>query len=207
MNDIAVQYNLLISRYPTKEDVKKASENKILFLKMIYWLGLDQKSDLKILDIGGRGGLFAYYCCSYGHDAYVSDLHSVLEKEPNSELLRLFNVKSIPLEIKAFEPVNTEGVKFDLITGFRTRFHSRLPFETGKRKEEHWGAEEWNFFLSDIAKNILRENGRIFFMLNRLQERKKEEYVPRELADFFFLKGGKLRQQYLLFPTTKKLVS
>ena len=173
---------------------------------MIYWLGLDQKSNFKILDIGGRGGLFAYYCCSYGHDAYVSDLPSVLKKEPNSELLRLFNVKSIPLEIKAFEPVNTGGIKFDLITGFRTRFHSKLPFETGKKEEEYWGIKEWDFFLRDIAKNILRENRRIFFMLNRLQEREKEAY-PRELADFFLLKGGKLRQQYLLFSTAKKLVS
>jgi hypothetical protein len=206
MNDLSIQYNRLISSYPI-EDTRKASENKILFLKMIYWLGLDRKPGLKILDIGGRAGLFAYYCRSYGHDAYVSDLPDILKKEPNNELLNLFKVKNFPLEIKAFEPIDTGGVKFDLITGFRTRFHSKLPWETGREKEEHWGVEEWNFFLNDIAKNILKENGRIFFMLNRLQEKKKEEYVPKELADFFFLKGGKLRQAYLLFPTTKKILS
>lgn len=62
---------------------------------------------------------------------------------------------------------------FDLITGFRTRFHSWYTVETGKEFKEHWGIEEWGFFLKDLARNHLTEGGRIFFMLNRLQEREK----------------------------------
>ncbi len=201
------EYNHLVSFYPTEEDQRKAEENKLLFINMLYWLGLHNRPYLKILDLGGRGGLFAYYCCCYGHDAYVSDLPDVLNKNPNKELLNLFKVKSIPITIKPFTPIHTNGIQFDLITGFRTRFHSKLPFETGKDFEEHWGIFEWDFFLKDLSLNILKENGRIFFMLNRLQEREKVDFVPIELVEYFHSIGGRLCQQYLLFQNTSKIIA
>ena len=207
INHIAQQYNQLVSCYPTEEDQRKAEENKILFINMLYWLGLHSQPCCKILDLGGRGGLFAYYCGCYGHDAYVSDLPRVLDGNPNKELLELFKVKSIPIEIKPFTPIYTNGIKFDLITGFRTRFHSKLPFETGKDIEEHWGVPEWDFFLKDLSLNILTKEGRIFFMLNRLQEREKVDFVPVELVEYFHSIGGRLRQQYLLFQNTAKIIA
>ncbi|MCI5190098.1 MAG: hypothetical protein D3905_09985 [Candidatus Electrothrix sp. AS4_5] len=203
---VIAQYNNLVQQYPTNADHRKAKENQLLFLVMLHWLNLQSEPTLKILDIGGRGGLFAYYCKTYGHDAYVSDLELVLTKSPNKELLNLFQVNSFALQISPFEPLDTRGRKFDLITGFRTRFHSRLPFETGKEAEEHWGGEEWDFFLQDLASNVLTEQGRIFFMLNRLQEREKKEYVPENLKKLFRARGGRLRQHFLYFPNTKKIL-
>lgn len=207
MAPVLQRYNELILNYPTEADHRKAEENKILFIKMIYWLKLHKKPYRRILDIGGRGGLFAYYCCCYGHEAYVSDLPEVLHKSPNRELFDLFQVNSIPLKIEPFTQTKANNIRFDLVTGFRTRFHSKLPFETGKKNEEHWGIGEWDYFLKDIAQNILREDGKIFFMLNRLQERNNKEYVPQKLSDYFRLKGGVLRQQYLLFTSMEKLLS
>ena len=206
MRPVIARYNELVRQYPTDADHRKAEENQLLFLVMLHWLNLQNESPLKILDIGGRGGLFAYYCKTYGHDAYISDLESVLTKSPNKELLNLFQVNSFALQIKPFEPLDTKGHKLDLVTGFRTRFHSRLPFETGKEAEEHWGVDEWDFFLHDLASNVLTEQGRIFFMLNRLQEREKKDFVPDPLKELFQAKGGRLRQQFLYFPDTKKIL-
>ncbi|MCI5137200.1 MAG: hypothetical protein D3922_02015 [Candidatus Electrothrix sp. AR1] len=206
MRPLLAQYTDLVLQYPTDADHRKAKENQVLFLEMLHWLNLQSGVSRKILDIGGRGGLFAYYCNAYSHDAYISDLESVLTKSPNKELLSLFQVNSFALKIKPFEPLDTKGRKFDLITGFRTRFHSKLSFETGKEFEEHWGREEWDFFLHDLATNVLTEQGRIFFMLNRLQEREKKDVVPETLKELFRVKGGQLRQQFLYFPNTRKLL-
>lgn len=199
MGPILEEYTKYLELYPTDADRRKGQENKILFVEMVHWLGLEKSSPLKILDIGGRGGLFAYFCKQYGHDSYVSDVPGVLQKSPNKELLELQEVKSIDLMIQPYIPVDTNGNRFDLITGFRTRFHSKLPFETGKDYEEHWGVREWDFFLKDLATNVLNKHGRIFFMLNRLQEREKGAYVPAKLAKYFRSKGGKLQQQFLFF--------
>ena len=174
MSPISSEYSALLDLYPTSEDKRKGIDNQILFVEMVHWLGLEKSKPLKILDLGGRGGLFAYFCKQYGHDSYVSDIPGVLQQSPNRELLELFEVNSLELKIEPFTRIDTKGKKFDLVTGFRTRFHSRLTFETGKNHEEHWGIGEWDFFLQDISENIQTDRGNIFFMLNRLQEREKE---------------------------------
>ena len=204
LDAVGDEYLNLLNQYPTDEDSRKGLENRILFIEMLYWLGLEKSRPLKILDIGGRGGLFAYYCKQYGHDSYVSDIPGVLQTTPNRELLKLFEVNSIDLMIKPFIPIALEGMSFDLVTGFRTRFHSRLPFETDKEYEEHWGEDEWDFFLDDLSAHVLSNSGSIFFMLNRLQEREKGEYVPPKLAHLFRSKGGIINDQFLYFPMPPK---
>lgn len=205
LHSIQNEYDRLIGEYPTPADHRKGVENQALFVEMVHWLELERMKPLTILDIGGRGGLFAYFCKKYGHNAYVSDLPGVLQTHPNTELLKLFGINSLDLMIKPFTPTDTHNLRFDLVTGFRTRFHSRLPFETGKPSEEHWGIAEWRYFLQDLSENVLSDSGQIFFMLNRLQERHKVDYVPVDLQQYFFSVGGNLRQNYLHFPTTKKI--
>lgn len=199
------EYEKLIGDYPTAADHRKGIENQTLFVEMIHWLGLEKSRPLRILDLGGRGGLFAYFCTKYGHDAIVSDLPGVIDQSPNKELHELFGIRGIALRVEPFQPTDTKGEKFDLITGFRTRFHSKLPFETGSDKEKHWGTTEWEYFLKDLAANVLTDSGRIFFMLNRLQEREKVDYVPDELKEFFQTSGGSLRQNFLFYPSAKTL--
>ena len=98
-----------------------------------------------------------------------------------------------------FEAIDDLGSKFDLVTGFRTRFHSRYTWETGKEKEEHWGVDEWDFFLTDLAVNHVNDNGQIFFMVNRLQEREKGVIIPKHLRTYFLSKGAKIRYSFLSF--------
>lgn len=198
--EIQKQYERLIESYSHKEDRRKGYENQILFVEMAFRLGVNTAdTSLHILDVGGRGGLFAHICNYYGHSAMATDLGEVLEKSPNRDLLDLFEVERKPLMIKAFEKTPDLGHKFDLVTGFRTRFHSRYTWETGEDKEFHWGIDEWDFFLRDFAVNQTTENARIFFMLNRLQEREKGKIIPRFLKQYFLEKGAKIHYSYLLF--------
>ena len=198
--EIQAQYEKCIESYSHKEDVRKGYENQILFVEMAYRLGVNTAdAGLRILDIGGRGGLFAHICNYYGHSAMATDLSEVLEKSPNRDLLDLFAVERRPLMINAFEPSPDLGHRFDLITGFRTRFHSRYTWETGEDREFHWGIDEWDFFLRDLAVNRTTENARIFFMLNRLQEREKGKIIPPAHRQYFLEKGAKIHYSYLLF--------
>jgi hypothetical protein len=85
------------------------------------------------------------------------------------------------------------------VTGFRTRFHSRYTWETGKEHEEHWGIAEWDYFLKDLANNHTTENARVFFMINRLQEREKGKIIPKDMRNYFLAKGAKIHYSFLLF--------
>jgi hypothetical protein len=195
----ADEYDKLIHSYPIESKIRKALENETLFVEMIYRLNLHRMKPCSILDIGSHAGLFPFICKYYGHQAIASDLEEVLNKHPNKSLLQLFSIRHIPLKILPFKPLPELGQRFDLVTGFRTRFHSRLPFETGKADEEHWGVKEWTFFLHDLASHHLTDQGQIFFMLNRLQERNRGKIIPKPLNDLFLEKGGKLKYHLLHF--------
>lgn len=193
------QYRELISRYPREGDCKKAQQNEGLFTEMIFRIGLNKQKKKKILDIGSRAGLFPFYCNYFGHQAIASDMKKIVSMTPTKEIIDLFNVKVIPLKIVPFEKLPAVNEPFDLITGFRTRFHSRYPFETGLVEEEHWTQEEWSFFLKDLSRNYLKEEGKIYFILNRLQEKGKGDSFPLEMRRFFKELGGKLKYNKLTF--------
>jgi len=193
------KYDKLVLQYPTKKDFKKAHENIGLFVEMIYRLGLPEMEPLSMLDTGSRGGLFPFFCRHYGHHAIGTDLAEVLEEQPNKALFELYEIEALPLCIEAKITIPDFYRKFDLITGFRTRFHSKMVHETGLDHELHWGVEEWDFFLRDLANNQLSERGRIFFLLNRLQEIEKGRWMPEELYKYFKSVGGNVEYNMLYF--------
>ena len=204
--EIQEQYAGLVQQYDHKEDRRKGIENQTLFIEMAYRLGLNKSpKSLNILDIGSRGGLFPFVCNSYGHHAVATDMREVQVKSPNAEMLDFFGVERNPLKVSAFEPIIGVGGPYDLITGFRTRFHSRYTWETGKNCEEHWGISEWGFFLKDLANNLTTEHARIFFMINRLQEREKGKIIPRSLREYFIEKGANIQYSYLSFDDLSRL--
>jgi len=178
---------------------RKANENILLFHEMIYRLNLNRTSGLNIIDIGSKAGLFPFFCQCYGHHALACDLPEIQKKAPDRDLLDLLNVKMLPLKIEPFVKFPTIKHRFDLITGFRTRFHSWYPFETGKDHEDHWGRDEWNFFLEDLSLNYLTKNGRIYFLLGRLQEKEKGERFPLSMRRFFKKLGGCFHYNVLSF--------
>ena len=201
------RYDQLVGAYWHADEIRKARENERLFVEMALRLRLDKSTPLKILDIGGKAGTFAFVCDCLGHEAWTTDLESMLGRSPNPELFQLFNVPAFALAITPFEPIPSTGRTYDLITGFRTRFHSRYTWETGLPHEIHWGPTEWDFFLRDLAQNHLSERGRIFFRLNRLQEREKKDDFPAPMRKYFASVGGELDGCVLFFSDLKHLRS
>ena len=201
------EYDRLVGAYWHPDEIRKARENERLFVQLALRLRLDRPPALKVLDIGGKAGTFAFVCRCLGHEAWTTDLEAMLGRSPNPELFKLFGVPAFALAIAPFEPLVYTGRKYDLITGFRTRFHSRYTWETGLDHEIHWGPTEWDFFLRDLAQNHLAENGRIFFRLNRLQEREKNDDFPVPMREYFASVGGELDGSLLLFRDLKRLRS
>lgn len=199
------EYDRLVGAYWHPDEIRKARENEELFVRMAARLRLDRAPPLQILDIGGKAGSFAYVCRCLGHEAWTTDLESMLGRSPNPELFRLFGVSAFALAIKPFRPMPDTGRKYDLVTGFRTRFHSRYTWETGLDHEIHWGKAEWDYFLRDLAANHLSEKGRIFFKLNRLQEREKGDDFPAPMRRYFASVGGKMKGSLLWFPDVRAL--
>ncbi len=199
------EYDRLVGAYWSKDEIRKARENERLFIQMAFRLRLDRAAPLKILDIGGKAGTFAFVCRCLGHEAWTTDLEQMLGREPNPGLFALFGVPVFALAIAPFEWIPFTGRTYDLITGFRTRFHSRYTWETGLDHEIHWGPAEWDFLLRDLARNHLSEGGRIFFKLNRLQEREKHDDFPAPMREYFASVGGELDGSLLLFRDLKRL--
>jgi hypothetical protein len=197
----------LIAQYPAEGEQRKARENEIMLVYIAHVLGLNASPPLRILDIGSKAGMFPFIARCYGHDAWASDLPEVLARQPTAGLLELLRVHAVPLRVEAFTPLPDLGRRFDLISGFRTRFHSRYPWETGREREEHWGVKEWDFFLRDLAANQLTERGHIFFMLNRLQDMARRTEVPADLDAYFRSVGGRLQDLNLYFETLEHLRS
>ena len=193
------EYDRLVGAYWHPDEIRKARENERMMVQMALRLRLDRSPPLSILDIGGKAGTFAFVCRCFGHQAWTTDLEAMLARSPNPELFRLFGVPAFPLAIAPFEPLAFTGRKYDLVTGFRTRFHSRYTWETGLDHEIHWGPAEWDFFLRDLARNHLTPAGRIFFNLNRLQERERNDDFPKPMRDYFDSVGGRLEDSLLLF--------
>jgi hypothetical protein len=194
----SVEYNRLVDLYWHPDEIPKARENERLLVQLALRLRLDKPPALKVLDIGGKSGTFAFICRSLGHEAWTTDLEAMLHRSPNPELYRLYGVPAFALAIQPHQPIPYTGRTYDLITGFRTRFHSQYPWETGLDHEIHWDVDAWDFFLRDLALHHLSERGRIFFYLGRLQEREKEGRFPPSLRRYFESIGGEIDGVYLL---------
>lgn len=199
------RYNQLLEKYWHKDEIRKAYENELLLARIALRLRLDQAESLKVLDIGGKAGTFAFVCRSLGHEAWTTDIEEMLQRTPNPELFELFDVPAFGLTIMPFVPLPTPECRYDLVTGFRTRFHSEYTWETGLKDEIHWGPGEWDFLLRDLANNYISQSGKIFFMLNRLQEKEKGSPIPDKMIEYFLSVGGELDGYFLFFKDLEKL--
>jgi hypothetical protein len=172
--------------------------NQEVFTEMAYVVGLPSGRRLRILDLGSYNGMWPRVCARYGHQATCAEIPEVLARPEVSAMLDLLGVPSMPLRVMPMQSLAGLPQPLDLVTGFRTRFHSTKPEESGLAHETHWGVSEWDFFLRDLARN-LTPNGRIFLMLNRLQEKEKGGGVPAALSRYFAERGGVLLGNFLRF--------
>ena len=119
-------------------------------------LKLNKSRPLNILDIGSGFGYFPYVAKFYGHDVIGIDLPGDVLFNKASEFL---NIDRRDYTIEAFTPMPIYDKKFDFVTAFQICFNGHI-------ENELWGEKQWDFFLSDLFKNHMNENGRVYFEMN-----------------------------------------
>jgi SAM-dependent methyltransferase len=156
-------------------------------LRRAFRLDLMQARRLNILDIGAGPGYFCFLCEHFGHNATALDVddHPLF-----NDLIEFFGIQRVVHRIEEFKYLPKFERRFDLVTGFLTVFNK--PHQQGQA----WGAPEWNFFLDDLAANVLKKDGTAFFVLNsRFDDR---HYTMAE-TDLFLRKGGKVVGRNVIF--------
>jgi hypothetical protein len=146
-------------------------------LRYVFLLNLQNSKPLRILDIGTGCGYFPYACKCYGHSVTTLDLDLV---PMYKDIVKFLQLDRRVLEIKAFERLPDLGCRFDLVSALMVCFNHH-------NKPDLWGPKEWQFFLSDLATNQLKEDGRVFLKLNA---EKSGGHYSDELLKFFLNRGA-----------------
>ena len=142
-------------------------------LKRAYRLNLHKSKPLNIIDFGAGAGYFCFICNYFGHNVMAMDVG----KSPVfDELIQLLGINRKIGAIEAFKRLPKFDTDFDLATAFY------VPFNKASNPDEVWRVEEWKFLLEDLANNLLKENGRIFFFLHHENDGK---HYDRILLQFF----------------------
>lgn len=124
---------------------------------------------LKILDPGAGCGYFPYICRLYGHQVIALDLDVPMYRE----VATFLNIDWKQYEVKAYEELPDLGTRFDLVTALLLWFNNPANSRT-------WSVEEWSFFLNDLAKNQLTQNGRVYLSFGNTKDR---EWCDKKLYD------------------------
>jgi SAM-dependent methyltransferase len=146
----------------------------------VYRLGLHHAPARNVLDLGTGCGYFPYACKHFGHNTYSVD---IAEEEMFNAVTRLLNVTRTIHRINALEPLPRFPVRFDVVTAFMVCFNNHL-------ESTLWGVEQWRFFLGDVARNHLTDNGRILLVFN---VEKDGRHFSDDLRRFFVESGAAVR--------------
>lgn len=163
-------------------------------LRCVFRLKLHKSKPLRILDIGCGCGYFPYACKYYGHSVTLLDLDAV---PMFNEIVAFLQLDRRILRINAFERLPDLGGGFDLVSALMVCFNQH-------NKPDLWGPKEWQFFLSDLATNQLKPNGRAFLKLN---EEKSGGYYSKELLEFFLSRGAQVSNGQVYFHSMRSFES
>ena len=115
-------------------------------LNMAYYNVLFDRAGDEAFDLLGCGaGYFAYIAQLLGHDVLGLDIDDV---PMFAEITQLLGVRRVIWRIHPFVPLPELGEKFDLITAFLICFNNH-------KQSELWGVPEWEFFLNDLARDLM----------------------------------------------------
>ena len=147
-------------------------------IRRVLNLGLDVKSDKRILDIGSGAGYFLYICKRLGHDALGLDV-----PDPTAawygKMFRLYGVPRVIWYINPMEKLPDLGPPFDYVTGFMICFNQ-------PKSENAWRIEQWRFFLDDLQSH-LKPKAIVWFELNPGLD---GIHYTAELREFFESRGA-----------------
>jgi hypothetical protein len=159
-------------------------------LRRAHRLGLHRPpAGLAVLDLGTGFGLFPFVCRLYGHRAIGLDLEDA-EGSLYRAATAVLGVERLLGPIRRHRPLPVPDRRFDLVTGFAALFHD-------PPGEETWGAEEWRFFLGDLAGRLLAPGGRVFLSLN---DDRHGRPFDAETAVLFRTAGAEIAGRDVYFP-------
>ena len=147
-------------------------------IERLYALNLHRGDRKAVLDVGTGVGYFPYALSHFGHTAVAID------KDNNpifNDATAVLKIDRRVWEVRAHEPLPKLGVRFDLATAFRTVFN--------KTDKKVWRVPEWEFFLRDLANNLLADDGRVYIDFNL--ERDGRPY-DGTLQAFFWGHGARI---------------
>jgi SAM-dependent methyltransferase len=148
-------------------------------------LQLDRGKLVRVLDIGSGAGYFLFVCQQLGHKVMGLDL----DWPPMyTEMFEMMAMPRRVWRIEPFQPLPDLGSRFDLVTGFAVCFNSH-------GSDHVWGIKEWEFFLDDLAKNVLSEAGGIYFELNP----ETWGYYTAALGEYFRQRGARVEGKKISF--------
>jgi hypothetical protein len=133
-----------------------------------------------VLDIGTGAGYFPYVCTHYGHRAMAIDLDA---NPMFNDMVHLLGVERVVHRVTPFKPLPAFPVRFNLVTAMQMKFDTRP--EGGP-----WGADEWCFFLTDLAQNVAHPEAQVFLGFNA---NAAGEVMPRDVERFLRQKGARIR--------------
>ena len=130
-------------------------------VRRALYLGLNRRPPMDVLDIGAGFGYFPYVAKFYGHRVIGIDLPGDTLFNKAAEFLgidrRDYTIKP-KTKMPAYKTDNKK-VRFDFVTAFQVCFNGHI-------EGEIWDAEEWDFFLEDLFKNHMKENGKVYLEMN-----------------------------------------
>jgi len=162
-------------------------------LKRAYRLNLHKSKPLNILDNGSGAGYFCFVCDYFGHNVMAMDNGRTPVFD---EVIHLLGINRKIGAIEAFKKIPEFYMDFDLITTFY------VPFNKASNPDEVWRVEEWEFLLENLANDLLKENGRIFF---NLHSEKDGKHYNKSLLQFFLDCDAEVFGEELYFKNIKKL--
>ena len=119
---------------------------------------------MAILDLGVGPGHFPFVCRYLGHDVLGTDIEPLARTGTGPHaydvLLELFEVPKVSLRVERRQELPSLGRRFDLVSALMVTFDH-------PESEVPWTAEDWLFFLRDVATRQLTPDGRLFLSLNR----------------------------------------
>lgn len=149
-----------------------------LNLGHVYALDLHRAAPQRILDLGAGCGYFPYICARVGHTVLAVDMDVPMYRDVTA----LLRVPWREWRIEAFRKLPDFGARFDVVTAL-------LVYFSNPHRPDVWGADEWRFFLADVAVNQLNADGRIYLVLNKDTEGR---YYSPDLLSFFADSGARI---------------
>jgi cyclopropane fatty-acyl-phospholipid synthase-like methyltransferase len=159
--------------------------------------GADMSEGMNILDIGCGPGHMAYIYKYLGFKVQGLDIP---DQGLYNDLTNSFGVERTDHVINPFESLPNFPKRFDLATAISCCF-----FRMGKKKAEHqlFSLKEWDFFLNNLANDILTESGKLYMTLNPVEHAKGLHYNDQSFIDYVESRGGEISGTTVYFPTMR----